>query len=184
MTKQKGKYNQGIHIVNYDWLEDSMFAKSKKPESKYLWSKLDEKHQKKLRLQVKDKERALKEEERQRKRATKEEEKAEKARTKISYATALTEHTDSFMSAEEKAALRRNKSQRSSSPATAGSEAARSFRVGAKAARKDIFSENHHVYTDETGFRFDVGLVKIDLLRNINERQFITVCAVLCCAVL
>lgn len=177
MAKKKGKYNQDIHIVHYDWLEDSMFATSKKSEGKYLWEKLDEKHQKKLRLKLKEKERAQKEEEKQRKKAEKEEEKKEKARTKISYATALTEHTDSFMSAKEKAALlRKSKAYRSSSPSTAGSEAAKNFRKGARAAQKDIFSDNHHVYTDETGFRFEVSLYKIDMLKNINERQYITVC--------
>lgn len=125
------------------------------------------------------------------KKAEKEAEKKEKASSRISYAKALTEHTDAFLAtstdtatatenqrvvnkaAKAKATVVAHRS--ASSPSAAGTQAAKTFREGARQAKNDIGSDNYHVYMDKTGFRYDVVVVKTDMLANKNERFVITV---------
>ena len=49
------------------------------------------------------------------------------------------------------------------------------FGKGAKKARNEIFTENHHIYTDDTGFKYDILLTKVDTRQNRNERVALTV---------
>ncbi|KAK3619163.1 hypothetical protein LTR56_024218 [Elasticomyces elasticus] len=48
------------------------------------------------------------------------------------------------------------------------------FRRGAKKGRNEIFSDNHHVYADVTGFKYDITLTKVDTRANRNERYVLT----------
>lgn len=91
-----------------------------------------------------------------------------------------------------------------SSPSAASSKAAKTFRQGARQAKTDLLSgqlrtifltvasmkeegkkltlkltiDNHHIYVDETGFRYDIPLIKTDIMANKNERVTLTVSTV------
>ncbi|KAK5170432.1 uncharacterized protein LTR77_005020 [Saxophila tyrrhenica] len=52
---------------------------------------------------------------------------------------------------------------------------AQMFQKEAKKARNEIFTENHHIYTDSTGFKYDVIITKVDTRNNRNERIALTI---------
>lgn len=75
-----------VHIISYDWLENSMHASAKRAEKQYLWQTLEAKQHKKESLKLKG-------------TATKAklaEKAAQKAATDVSYRTAFIEHIKTF----------------------------------------------------------------------------------------
>ncbi|KAK4546740.1 hypothetical protein LTR36_001472 [Oleoguttula mirabilis] len=53
-------------------------------------------------------------------------------------------------------------------------EQAALFRKGAKKAKNEVFSDNHHIYMDAAGFKYEVLLTKVDTKHNRNERHALT----------
>ncbi|KAK7541115.1 uncharacterized protein J3D65DRAFT_267439 [Phyllosticta citribraziliensis] len=102
------KTRGNIHIVTWDWLDDSLAKQWPYAPKKYLWTTV------------------------------------EKA-GKITKSTRKKEE-------EEK------------------SEEVKAFEKGAAAAKRDLQSDNYHVYVDQTGFPYNVTLTRVNVLANTSER--------------
>ena len=158
-----------IKIVSFDWLEDCANNRSKKKEGPYLWEKLNNSPQKRdnahkraeeakeneprnhvgMMKQVFDESTEQFVDENARKRVEREIEKEGEVRKAI--------EDDEKREREE----RKKKAQ--------------VFGRGAKKARNEMFTENHHIYQDATGFKYDVMLTKVGTRNNRNERYALTV---------
>ncbi|KAF7193107.1 hypothetical protein HII31_05541 [Pseudocercospora fuligena] len=155
--KRKDESLQEIEIVSYDWLADSLQAKSKKREKGYRYALPGEagkgnganepRSHAGLMKQLFDdhtlgptpEEKALFE-----KRAAEEAELARK---------------------REEAKMKEFEQTRMSVP-----EVAAIFKKGAQKAKTHLLNENHHIYQDSTGFYYDITLTKVDTKHNTNER--------------
>lgn len=40
---------------------------------------------------------------------------------------------------------------------------------------REMIADNHHIYMDDTGFKYEVLLTKVDTKKNRNERYALTV---------
>ncbi|EME87670.1 uncharacterized protein MYCFIDRAFT_75515 [Pseudocercospora fijiensis CIRAD86] len=158
--KRKDDSLQEIEIVSYDWLADSLHAKSKKREKGYrfvlarskgkggdeprsnsgLMKQLFDDHT----LGPTPAEKGLIE-----KRAV---ENAELARKRDE--AKMKDFEQSRMTVSEYAAI---------------------FKRGAQKARTHLLNENHHIYQDCTGFCYDVTLTKVDAKHNTNERYSLVI---------
>lgn len=179
-----------IKIVSFDWLEDTATNKSRKKEGPYLWEKLDASLQKRdaaHRREEKAKEPKshvgmLKEvfDESTEKYVD------ERTRKKLDKQLELQKRAEQEVDEEEAKRERREAKKK-----------AEAFGKGAKKARNELFTgksathfysfvscnidraitEDHHIYQDETGFKYDVILTKVDTRQNRNERYALTVSA-------
>ena len=145
-----------VKIVNLDWLTESLRRKCKAGTTKYDWTKIDKGPMKKNKEVQKSS-------------------KKRKARHE-SYSDALLSHTEKFTGTSE-ASPEQDQEEESSKDVDAvrvEKKARQAFRRGAKAAKLDLISDNHHIYQDNTGFKYEVVVVKTELSKNWNERAVIT----------
>ncbi|KAK3716027.1 hypothetical protein LTR37_006757 [Vermiconidia calcicola] len=170
------KYNQDgpaeIYIVSFDWLEDSVTNRSKKKEGPYLWEKLDAAHSK----------------------AAKKAEKAEAVKGAKSAPGMMHEvlqgGTEGYVDERDRKKVERQieeerrvkkqmeeeeKREKEEAKAREKRKKAEVYAKGAKKARNEIFTENHHVYMDDEGFRYDIPITKVDPRNNRNERYHLTI---------
>ncbi|KAK0774824.1 hypothetical protein LTR91_025077 [Friedmanniomyces endolithicus] len=174
------KKGERFHIVSPEWLAETLSQQKRAKESEFSWEKLAKssggkrKKKKKGSSDVED-----------------EEEEAVVKRPKTAgglLREVFQEHTEQFVSEGERRALRgvfereeevkrqavlAEEKERREIRAKAEKEAV--FRKGAKKARNEIFSDNHHIYMDVTGFKYDIILTKVDARLNRNERYALTI---------
>ncbi|TKA35539.1 hypothetical protein B0A54_13126 [Friedmanniomyces endolithicus] len=175
------KKGERFHIVSPEWLKETLSLQKRAKESEFSWEKSAKSSggkrnkKKKSSSDVEDEEEA-------------------EAVVKKGPKTAggllrevFEEHTEQFVSEGERKALRgvlereeevkkqaalAEERERKEIRAKAEKEAV--FRKGAKKARNEIFSDNHHIYMDITGFKYDILLTKVDARLNRNERYALT----------
>ncbi|EME48813.1 hypothetical protein DOTSEDRAFT_40097 [Dothistroma septosporum NZE10] len=173
----KADDDRDVHVVSYDWLSDSLMARSKKRESPYSFERIQ-----------RDLDEAAR-------KAKKERVKIQKALEPRSasglMAQVFTESTDKYVNDLEKAradrALTEAKRVREESKAEEKlinqkrreaiklTHLAQVFRRGVSKARNELLSENHHVYMDQSGFFYDVLITKIHFKTNQNQRHALTI---------
>ncbi|KAK1815107.1 hypothetical protein LTR12_010531 [Friedmanniomyces endolithicus] len=176
------KKGERFHIVSPEWLAETLSQQKRAKESEFSWEKLAKSSGGRGRKKKKKSSSDVEEEE-------------EEAVVKKGPKTAggllrevFQEHTEQFVSEGERRALRgvfereeegkrqavlAEERERKEMRAKAEKEAV--FRKGAKKARNEIFSDNHHIYMDVTGFKYDIILTKVDARLNRNERYALTV---------
>ncbi|KAK0280658.1 hypothetical protein LTR54_006684 [Friedmanniomyces endolithicus] len=174
------KKGERFHIVSPEWLAETLSQQKRAKESEFSWEKLAKssggRGRKKKRRSSSDVE--------------DEEEEAVVKRPKTAgglLREVFQEHTEQFVSEGERRALKgviereeevkrqavlAEEKERTEMRAKAEKEAV--FRKGAKKARNEIFSDNHHIYMDVTGFKYDIILTKVDARLNRNERYALT----------
>ncbi|CZT17140.1 uncharacterized protein RCC_02972 [Ramularia collo-cygni] len=156
-----------IHIVSFDWLQECLDNRVKRRESLYRWKKL-------AGGVLKNSGRSPK----------------EPGNTQGDMLATLMTETDRFMNAGLKKTVEKRKRvdaeerenelemeaqqfiihrKKMSIP-----EQAAVFKRGAKRARNDILSDNHHIFIDNTGFPLDVTITKVDIINNVNQRCVLT----------
>ncbi|KAK5112070.1 hypothetical protein LTR85_011651 [Meristemomyces frigidus] len=96
----------------------------------------------------------------------------------------LMENADKFISEEDRREMEKEIRKRKEEAAREAQEKEREkkrereqaalFRKGAKKAKNEVFSENHHIYMDSTGFKYEVLITKVDTKHNRNERHALT----------
>ncbi|KAK0897536.1 hypothetical protein LTR91_022544 [Friedmanniomyces endolithicus] len=175
------KKGERFHVVSPEWLAETLSQQKRAKESEFSWEKLAKssggrgrKKKKKSSSDVED-----------------EEEEAVVKRPKTAgglLREVFQEHTELFVSEGERRALKgvfereeevkrqavfAEERERKEMRAKAEKEAV--FRKGAKKARNEIFSDNHHIYMDVTGFKYDIILTKVDARLNRNERYALTI---------
>ncbi|GAB7340157.1 hypothetical protein MBLNU457_6635t1 [Dothideomycetes sp. NU457] len=146
-----------VKIVSLDWLVNSLRDGRKHGMAQYEWSKLDKKPLKKSKH----------------KPASTKKRKASKGH----YANALLDHTKQFAGSAD--------ASRDETPAeeavvdgedaNAQKRVRKTFKRGAKTAKFDLLTDTHHVYQDNTGFRYEVVLTKLEISKNWTERAVVTV---------
>ncbi|KAG9893492.1 hypothetical protein KCU94_g12862, partial [Aureobasidium melanogenum] len=144
--------DNAIKIVNYEWFDDKLRLSSRVTETKYLWPNLDAEQ---LKKEAKDAKAA----EREQKRAEKEKERKKKESEKVDYAAAFMQHTNVVARVEDEETSEDEDSSEDSS-AEQNKSLAQQFAKGAKQAKQDLMSDNHHIYMDYTGFVYDVVVTK------------------------
>ena len=153
--------DEEIKIVTYDWFDDKLRnEKGRVSEAKYLWYRIDDER-------AKQEEKEQKAAEREKKKKAKEEARRKKDSEKVDYSGAFLQHVgerggDADSGEEEEEGEGKN------------SHGAR-FEKGAKAAKKDLLSDNHHVYMDQTGFSYSIVLTKTCLKLSRVDRVQLTV---------
>lgn len=167
-----------VKVVHVDWLENILMRQKRERETKYLWTTIDAANIKARKLQDKIDARAAKD--------------AEKRQTKNLMLAALQDHTSELLGDKERKALlkkledeEKEKQKQKQIERQLGRKRKREerkdgvargvFERGVEKAKRDGLGDNHHVYTDSTGFRYDVVLTKVDTGTNRNERCSITV---------
>ncbi|KAG9962759.1 hypothetical protein KCU61_g4352, partial [Aureobasidium melanogenum] len=140
-----------IKIVNYDWFDDKLRLSSRVTETKYLWPNIDAEQ---LKQEVKEARAA----EREHKRAEKEKERKKKEAESINWGAALMQHTNAVARVEDSSEDEESSGEDSS--AEQNKSLAQQFAKGAKQAKQDLMSDNHHIYMDQTGFVYDVVVTK------------------------
>ncbi|KAH0238261.1 hypothetical protein KCV06_g602, partial [Aureobasidium melanogenum] len=138
-------------IVNYDWFDDKLRLSSRVTETRYLWPTIDAEQ---LKQEAKDAKAA----EREQKRAEKEKERKKKEAESINWGAALMQHTNAVARVEDSS--EDEESSEEDSSAEQNKSLAQQFAKGAKQAKQDLMSENHHIYMDQTGFVYDVVVTK------------------------
>ncbi|KAG9523881.1 hypothetical protein KCV07_g2154, partial [Aureobasidium melanogenum] len=140
-----------VKIVNYDWFDDKLRLSSRVTETRYLWPTIDAEQ---LKQEAKDAKAA----EREQKRAEKEKERKKKEAESINWGAALMQHTNAVARVEDSS--EDEESSEEDSSAEQNKSLAQQFAKGAKQAKQDLMSENHHIYMDQTGFVYDVVVTK------------------------
>ncbi|KJY01407.1 hypothetical protein TI39_contig292g00017 [Zymoseptoria brevis] len=163
-----------ILIVSSEWLEDCLNNRAKRSESRYLWANLDMRSMKLNDQQAKQSSKLAKQPGNiqglmaQTFLQTTEAHITDSDRKKI--AQQQEKEAQAQEEADNEARLQfKDHRERMSIP-----EQAAVFRRGAKRARNEILSDNHHIYVDNTNFTFDVTVTKVDLKQNTNERYVLT----------
>ncbi|KAK5129669.1 hypothetical protein LTR08_002994 [Meristemomyces frigidus] len=157
-----------VRIVSPDWLETVVRDRHKPNAHSYLWSRLARDGEQEAR-------RAGREAGRE----------GGGARTVQGLlAEVLVESAEKFMSEGEKREVEREVQRRREEVGREARERERErvrekeqaavFRRQARKAKNEIFSENHHIYMDATGFKYEVLLTKVDTKHNRNERHALT----------
>ncbi|KAK5172453.1 hypothetical protein LTR04_003951 [Oleoguttula sp. CCFEE 6159] len=159
---KKALCHNDIKIVSYDWLEDTLHSRSHKRETAYLWKVLDRTALKKRAAKERAERSALKRE-------------GKAAGRGGILGEALKVHVEELGIDDRRAGkVRVKRAPKKDVKVGMMAEEApdvRKFEKGCKAAANDILSDNHHIYTDETGFEYAITLTKIDVARNRNERH-------------
>ncbi|KAG9691397.1 hypothetical protein KCU95_g7156, partial [Aureobasidium melanogenum] len=140
-----------VKIVNYEWFDDKLRLSTRVTETKYLWLTIDAEQQKQEAKEAKAAEREAK-------RAEKEKERKKKEAEKVDYAAAFMSHTNAVARVEDSSENEESSGEDSAAEQTRS--LAQQFAKGAKQAKQDLMSENHHIYMDQTGFVYDVVVTK------------------------
>lgn len=163
---KKALEDGSIKIVNYDWFDDKLRLTGRVTDSKYLWTNIEAE-------QLKQEAREAKAAEREQKRAEKEKERKKKEGEKIDYAAAFMQHTNVVARVGDGETSEDSSEEDSSAEQNAS--LARQFAKGAKQAKKDLMSDNHHIYMDYTGFVYDVVVTKASVELSRLEKASIIV---------
>jgi hypothetical protein len=167
----------GIKVIDYEWFDDKLRATGRVTENKYLWTTIDAER---LKQEAKEARAA----ERERKRAEKEKEKKKKDAERINYADAFMQHTNevahisdegSSEEEDEGSSEENEGSSEKDSSAKQRSGLTEQFAKGAKQAREDLSSDDHHIYMDSTGFVYDIVVTKASVELARLDRARITV---------
>ncbi|KAK3672370.1 hypothetical protein LTR78_007677 [Recurvomyces mirabilis] len=157
----KVKKGERIFIVSGDWLRDTLFNQKRAREGIYSFVKADKAAasvRRQLRQQAQDGG------SREGSQENNEQFVSEAEKKKIE------ERLARERSAEEEARKKKTEAER-----VAKKEQEALFRRGAKKAKNEIFSHNHHIYMDPNdGFKYEITLTKVDTRANRNERFIIT----------
>ncbi|KAG9891048.1 hypothetical protein KCU94_g14692, partial [Aureobasidium melanogenum] len=145
--------DSSIKIINYEWFDDKLRLSTRVTETKYLWPTIDAEQ---LKQEAKDAKAA----EREQKRAEKEKERKKKESEKVDYAAAFMQHTNVVARVEDEETSEDEEPSEEDSSAEQNKSLAQQFAKGAKQAKADLMSDNHHIYMDRTGFVYDVVVTK------------------------
>ncbi|KAK4557088.1 hypothetical protein LTR86_006069 [Recurvomyces mirabilis] len=174
----KVKKGERIFIVSGDWLCDTLFKQKRAREGVYSFIKADKAAasvRRQLRQQAQD----------GGSREGSQEVNGPKSHAGL-LAEAFTSHTEQFVSeaekkrieeclARERSAEEEARKKKIEAERLAKKEQEALFRRGAKKAKNEIFSDNHHIYMDPNdGFKYEITLTKVDTRANRNERFIIT----------
>lgn len=161
----------GTKVIDYEWFDDKLRITGRVTENKYLWTTIDAER---LKQEAKDARAA----ERVKKRAEKEKEKKKKDAERINYADAFMQHTNEVAHISDEGSGEEEEDGSSSeetSTAKQHSALAEQFAKGAKQAKEDLMSDNHHIYMDVTGFSYDIVVTKASVELSQLDRARITV---------
>ncbi|KAK8181054.1 hypothetical protein BC567DRAFT_294446 [Phyllosticta citribraziliensis] len=168
------KTRGNIHIVTWDWLDDSLAKQWPYAPKKYLWTTVEKAG--KITKSTRKKE---------------EEEKSEEVKAFEKGAAAAKRDLQSERTSDDESLSRESRPKtpspsRSSSPTRPLDSAVRkleAFRAAAAAQRAEVLnrkirsnlssaspSDNYHVYVDQTGFPYNVTLTRVNVLANTSER--------------
>ncbi|KAK5114153.1 hypothetical protein LTR62_002723 [Meristemomyces frigidus] len=175
---EKVKKGERIYIVSGEWLRVTLMNQKRAKEAEYSFVRVD-----KAAASVRQK--VVQEREAREKGELGEEEEAGPQSVKGLLRHAFVDHTKQFVTEADRkrveARLQREKAERDEvrkqkeqEERRAKAEQAALFRRGAKKAKNEIFSDNHHIYMDNTGFKYEITLTKIDPSKNRNERYVVT----------
>lgn len=164
---KKALEDGNIKIVKYDWFDDKLRPTGRVIDSKYLWTNIDAER---LKQEAKEARAA----ERERKRAEKEKERKKKEGEKIDYAAAFMQHTNVVARVGDGETSEDDESEEDSSTEQ-NATLAQQFAKGAKQAKQDLMSDNHHIYMDQTGFLCDVVVTKASVELSRLEKASIIV---------
>ena len=161
----------GIKVIDYEWFDDKLRVTGRVTENKYLWTTIDAER---LKQEAKDARAA----EREKKRAEKEKERKKKDAERINYADAFMQHTNEVAHISDEGSNEEEEDGSSSeedSIAKQRSGLAEQFAKGAKQAKDDLSSNDHHIYMDSTGFIYDIVVTKASIELSRLDRARITV---------
>ncbi|KAI5194497.1 hypothetical protein E4T39_08640 [Aureobasidium subglaciale] len=153
--------DKSIKIVDYEWFDDRLRLGGRVSETKYLWTTIDEEAIKQVAKEAKAAER-------EEKRVAREKEKKKRDSKRIDWGGALLQHTNAVARVVD------DDSSEEDSEDSSKRELAEEFAKGAKQAKKDLMSDNHHVYMDITGFVYDICLTKAMVELSRLDRASIT----------
>ncbi|KAI5273513.1 hypothetical protein E4T47_03258 [Aureobasidium subglaciale] len=153
--------DKSVKIVDYEWFDDRLRLSGRVSETKYLWTTIDEEA---IKQEVKEAKLA----EREDKRVARDKEKKKRDSKRIDWGGALLQHTNTV------ARVTDSDSSDDDSEDSSKRELAEEFAKGAKQAKKDLMSDNHHIYMDITGFVYDVCLTKAMVELSRLDRATIT----------
>lgn len=156
--------NPSIKILGYEWFEDKLRMSGRISETKYLWATLDEEALKQAAKEAKAAER-------EKKRAEKEKEKKKKDAERIDWGGALLSHTNEVAGVSED---EDDDEESEEGEAEAHAEGAKTVKK-----KEKLVAEGHHIYVDQTGFKYDVVLIKTCIQLNRKERARIVVGSIL-----
>jgi len=162
----------GTKVIDYEWFDDKLRVTGRVTENKYLWTTIDAER---LKQEAKEARAA----EREKKRAEKEKERKKKDAERINYADAFMQHTNEVAHISDEGSGEEEGEDGSSSEADSTakqhSALAEQFAKGAKQAKEDLMSDNHHIYMDSTGFSYDIVVTKASVELSRLDRARITV---------
>ncbi|KAF2721914.1 hypothetical protein K431DRAFT_312109 [Polychaeton citri CBS 116435] len=174
---QEDGRSQRIKIVSWDWLDDSLVKKVRRPEGPYDFEKME-------RRQQHESWNTEKAAGRQQNLVDGPNNVAGLMREVFRKETErpFTEQERMTMEEEDKASMReRLRIQKEQK--TEVELLRRQFREehhsvflkGVKRARDELMTENYHIYQDSTGFKYEVALTKVLAQQNRNERIILTI---------